>query len=846
MCAFVWTKRLIVGILIGTGCLTIPVSVATDAGEGALEDSKIHFGTGAVDTAGLTNLLGATRLPQGRDLVLQIREPITPATRLELEQAGVVLKDYLPDHAYVVDLDGATSSKLAELGFVRWVGEFRDEWKLDPEFGIREFATTERRELAERGLHAVIVTLFAGRSKDAVLQRLEEFDGATIHFTELVSGNETISATVTEEQVETLLTLDAVQYVEEAFEAELRNTSVRWILQSNTLNVSPLYDNGLHGEGQIVGILDGRADQHHCALDDGKILHYNSSDGNDTHGTHVSGTAVGDPGTETGSRGVAYLANMVYNRTPSFNESSILQRLNLHHSQGARVHTNSWGNDGTTNYDSLARGFDSFSYSNEDDLVLLAVTNGGTLRNPENAKNLLAVGGSFDTPNQASHCTGGSGPTADGRRKPEIYAPGCGIISSVPSSCSVGGLSGTSMAAPGIAGAAALVRQYYAEGYYPGGMPSSGNEFTPSGALLKATLLNGSVDMTGVSGYPSNREGWGRLLADNALYFPGDARRLVVLADGRNAEGLSTGESDTYSLIVNGATERLNVTLVFTDPPASAGTGGGPAAINDLDLKVSVSNPFLTTYLGNQFSNGVSTASGTKDDRNNVEQVHIESPTPQIWTVTVEAAEVNVGRQGYALVVTGDVSVCGNNALDFLETCDPPGQPAGQVDECRNDCSYCGDAALNGEEECDDGNEIDGDGCNAGCVIGCLDADIDGVCNFGDNCPLTANPDQGAPALFGETILALEADSFGWNAPANVSWIVGDLGAVGTYDWFVQETALGVTSIPAPETPDEGDGLYWLFAPDCPVGSWSSGGSGECSTPGACPPAGRDGNLPAP
>ena len=41
---------------------------------------------------------------------------------------------------------------------------------------------------------------------------------------------------------------------------------------------------------------------------------------------------------------------------------------------------------------------------------------------------------------------------------------------------------------------------------------------------MKATLLNGTVDMTGIAGYPGNTEGWGRgLLLDNALVFQGDA-----------------------------------------------------------------------------------------------------------------------------------------------------------------------------------------------------------------------------------------------------------------------------------------------------------------------------------
>ena len=50
--------------------------------------------------------------------------------------------------------------------------------------------------------------------------------------------------------------------------------------------------------------------------------------------------------------------------------------------------------------------------------------------------------------------------------------------------------------------------------------------------------MNGGVDMTGLTGYPGPREGWGRLLLENALWFPGDARKLVAF-DLRNAVGLT-------------------------------------------------------------------------------------------------------------------------------------------------------------------------------------------------------------------------------------------------------------------------------------------------------------------
>ena len=70
-----------------------------------------------------------------------------------------------------------------------------------------------------------------------------------------------------------------------------------------------------------------------------------------------------------------------------------------------------------------------------------------------------------EQPNQNNPSTGGIGPTFDGRRKPEIWAPGTGIFSA--SSTNTSGYvssTGTSMACPAITGYCALVRQYYMEG----------------------------------------------------------------------------------------------------------------------------------------------------------------------------------------------------------------------------------------------------------------------------------------------------------------------------------------------------------------------------------------------
>jgi cysteine-rich repeat protein len=52
-------------------------------------------------------------------------------------------------------------------------------------------------------------------------------------------------------------------------------------------------------------------------------------------------------------------------------------------------------------------------------------------------------------------------------------------------------------------------------------------------------------------------------------------------------------------------------------------------------------------------------------------------------------------------------------------------------DKCTN---VCGDGVVSGEEQCDDGNNFDGDGCNAGCKREGEDVCGDGIITAGEEC----------------------------------------------------------------------------------------------------------------
>jgi hypothetical protein len=645
---------------------------------GQADPNRLYLRTGEIDTSG--GMVGLPALHRqipapgvSNRFVVQLDGPMTPERRRRMETAGIGIGPYLPMHAYIVTLDRAQAAAVQNLEFIRWYSEYQDQWKIDPDLaGPGAHGTPERQALAARGRERYTIVTFPGADLAAVQNAVwnikgmavtgwEEMDGPGSAWIELLAeGPLTAPAN--------MAAIPGIQFIERAPEIteRARNDRARWIIQSNQQSITPLYAQGLRGEGQIVGIMDTKIRQDHCSFIDSnpigpnhrKFLAYNTTPGSASHGTHVAGTVAGDAGNETGNtRGIAYKSRIVYHEWPSFTESAMNERLMLHHGQGARIHTNSWGDDGTTAYNGLCRGIDLFSWNNEESLVLFAVTNGSLLKNPENAKNLLAVGASGSAGSQQNHCTAGAGPTSDGRRKPEIFAPGCGTeSSSSTSACGTTSMTGTSMACPAVAGAALLVRQYYTDGFYPLGIPTPATALMPSSALLKATLLNSAVDMTGVPGYPSAAEGWGRVLADNALYFDGDARKLQI-RDVRKNEGLSTGQVVEFQLPVLGAAnpaEPLRITMAYTEPPATANASF--ASVNDLDLEVV--DPVGQTYKGNVFNTvaGFSQLGGAKDDRNNVEQVHIENPQAGVWTVRIRAAAVNEGVQGYALVMTGDIA----------------------------------------------------------------------------------------------------------------------------------------------------------------------------------------------
>ncbi|MGI9951453.1 S8 family serine peptidase [Moorellaceae bacterium AZ2] len=431
---------------------------------------------------------------------------------------------------------------------------------------------------------------------------------------------------------------------------------------------------GLTGRGQIIGLADsgldaGRTDDIHPDLQATpggfpKVVMLKSWAGRSVpddptgHGTHLAGIMVGSGAASGGKyRGIApdaglYFQALLDGRGNLSVPQDLEDLFRPAYAAGVRVHVNGWGG-GSNQYSDTGRQIDAFVRSHPDFLPIFSAGNGGpvrgTLTAEANSKNALVVGaGQSVRPalspdaQDASYSASFSsrGPAGDGRLKPDLLAPGTGLVG--PRSRLVEGnfpahpgyslQSGTSQAAAVAGGAAALLRQYLQE---------KGIQ-EPSAALLKAALINGARPVASGSDPPGSA--WGLLdLAGTVLALEEGAMQL---AD--EARGLQEGETAEFELEITNPQAPLKVTLVWTDPPAPA--GADRALVNDLDLVVV--GPDGREYLGNDAD-----GEGRPDRLNNVEQVYITQPPTGHYTIKVIASAVAQGavagssspRQDFAL-----------------------------------------------------------------------------------------------------------------------------------------------------------------------------------------------------
>ena len=352
-------------------------------------------------------------------------------------------------------------------------------------------------------------------------------------------------------------------------------------LRQPTLDVSvPLigaptaWQAGHDGTGRTVAVLDTGIDATHPDLADRVVGQRNFTEGEEDdrdlvgHGTHVASTVAGSGAASDGRyTGVAPGAKLLDGKVcVQFGcaESWILAGMQWAAEQGADVVNMSLGGPDTPEQDPLEAAVETLTASHGTLFVIAAGNAGpgpGSVSSPSTADSAVSVGAVTKTDELADFSSRGPR-VGDSALKPEITGPGVDVTAARGKDGFIGEpgqmyatISGTSMATPHVAGAAAILAQRRPD-------------FTP--AQLKAALMGAASPAADLSPYD---QGAGRV----------DVARSInqqVLADPPAVWfGLQEWPHDDDTPVTKTVTYRNSGSGAVTLALAVQPVGGAPAGM---------------------------------------------------------------------------------------------------------------------------------------------------------------------------------------------------------------------------------------------------------------------------
>jgi subtilisin family serine protease len=247
------------------------------------------------------------------------------------------------------------------------------------------------------------------------------------------------------------------------------------------IGAPPAWDGGHTGEGVTVAVLDSGVDLTHPDLDQSIVgsRDFTGSGGvtdHDGHGTHV-GSIVAGSGEASGgvNQGVAPGADLLFGKVTDGHdddESTVIAGMEWAAAQGADIVNMSLNFGPTDGTDPLATAVNELT-AQHGTLFVVSAGNwrtNGSIGSPGTADAALTVGSVDD--HDVLAVTSSKGPrVGDGAIKPDVTAPGVGIVAARAGGTSMGEVvdewytevGGTSMAAPHAAGAAAVLKSAHPE-----------------------------------------------------------------------------------------------------------------------------------------------------------------------------------------------------------------------------------------------------------------------------------------------------------------------------------------------------------------------------------------------
>ncbi|MEV7419129.1 S8 family serine peptidase [Streptomyces sp. NPDC089919] len=338
---------------------------------------------------------------------------------------------------------------------------------------------------------------------------------------------------------------------------------------------------GYDGKGVKIAVLDTGIDGTHPDLA-GKVVaardfaHSGSTADRFGHGTHVASIAAGT-GARSGGKyqgvapGAQLLNGKVLDDSGAGDDSGILAGIEWAVAQGAQIVNLSLGGPDSPGTDPIEAAVDKLS-ATKGVLFTVAAGNGGrsgpgSIDSPGSAAAALTVG-AVDGADALADFSGTGPRLGGGAVKPDVTAPGVDITAAAAPGSVLArrfgehpdgylGLSGTSMATPHAAGAAALLKQQHP---------------TWTGAQLKGVLAGSAVP----GRYSAYQQGSGRIAVDRAIRQSVIAEPLsLALTGGQwpHADDTPVSRTVTYRNL-GAAPVTLKLSVAATGPdgrPAPAG-----------------------------------------------------------------------------------------------------------------------------------------------------------------------------------------------------------------------------------------------------------------------------------
>jgi len=543
-------------------------------------------------------------IPSGQDqtqevfLVSLINEQISHEIWIEIEDKGLVILRSPASNQLVVWADhGLLLQSLESMPFAY---EYeRQKTKLTPQ--VSQHTSNEYRMILEPNLPNSAREFIV--SKVANLGEVRSGLNSNSLFGDSIEVN-------LHQQIGMDFSLPGVMWVEPVLKTDSRNIQAAGLIQNGQTSERSFWALGINGQGVIIGVADSGFDHDHsCFLDNSSVennsvntsqfgsnhrkiesVNFSIDDGDyigDSdygHGTHIAGILsckiLQDENSTNAPVSIA--------TSPSYESRLIFQDivngsgwvppdidLLLSESalNGGYIHSNSWG-DATTDYTQRSALIDVWAREFPWTIAFVAPgNNAGTLLEPANARNAIAVGASEKSSESSRWMSSSHGPDSSGRNGIFVLAPGVGIYSAGADgqlnsfNDNTRRMSGTSMSTPMAASATALISQMVQDGWISGSnesrsmvnlsdySPDWGDNrslaislsegFTPSGPALKS-LLAMSADRIEVEPnenqtpnqiLPRNPfDGWGQpnlenLLNQNMLSNNSDPTRNLWLMD---------------------------------------------------------------------------------------------------------------------------------------------------------------------------------------------------------------------------------------------------------------------------------------------------------------------------